>query len=200
MTKIEYLILLERQLTGLPEADLIRVIDYYNEIIADRAEDMGNEEDAVAAMDPPESVAAQVLSDFSLPRLVKEKMKPRRKMALWEIVLICVGAPLWLSLLIAAFAVVISLYVVGFSLVVTLFACAVACGGIALGGILSAVCFFARGNWLCGLFYLGLMLVCIGLAIYLWYLALLLSKGLVRLSKAVILRIKRKIVKKEAQQ
>ena len=139
MTKIEFLLQLEKQLAGLPEADLLRTMDYYNEIIDDRAEDMGSETEAVAAMGTPEDIAAQVLSEFSLPKLVKEKIKPRRRMAAWEIVLLCVGVPIWLSLLIAAFAVIISLYVVVFSVVVTLFATSVAAGAVALGGIVTAI-------------------------------------------------------------
>ena len=198
MTKIEFLLKLEKHLSGLPEADLVRTIDYYNEIIDDRTEDMGSESEAVAAMGAPEDVAAQVLSEFSLPRLVKEKIKPRRRMAAWEIVLLCVGSPIWVSLLIAALAVVISLYAAVFSVVISLFAASVACGGVALGSIVSAVCLFAEGNWSSGLLYIGLLLVCIGLAMYLWYLAALLGKAIVRLTKVIVLGIKRKMVKKEA--
>ena len=57
MTKIEFLLQLEKQLAGLPEADLLRTMDYYNEIIDDRAEDMGSETEAVAAMGTPEDIA-----------------------------------------------------------------------------------------------------------------------------------------------
>ena len=198
MTKIEFLLQLEKQLAGLPEADLLRSMDYYNEIIDDRAEDMGSETEAVAAMGTPEDIAAQVLSEFSLPKLVKEKIKPRRRMAAWEIVLLCVGAPIWLSLLIAAFAVIISLYVVVFSVVVTLFATSVAAGAVALGGIVTAIVFFVSGQWIQGLFFLGMMFVSIPLAIYLWYLAVLLSKGIAHLTKAIILGTKRKLANKEA--
>ena len=139
MTKIEFLLKLEKQLAGLPESDLMRTIDYYNEIIDDRTEDMGSESEAVAAMGAPEDVAAQVLSEFSLPRLVKEKIKPQRRMAVWEMVLLCVGSPIWVSLLIAALAVVISLYAAVFSVVISLIAASVACGGVGLGCIVSSV-------------------------------------------------------------
>ena len=114
MTKIEFLLKLEKQLAGLPESDLIRTIDYYNEIIDDRTEDTGSEAEAVAALGAPEDVAAQVISEFSLPKLVKEKIKPRRKMAVWEIVLLCVGSPILVCLLIAAFAAAVALYAVAF--------------------------------------------------------------------------------------
>lgn len=198
MTKIEFLLRLEKHLSGLPEADLMRTIDYYNEIIDDRTEDMGSEAEAVAAMGAPEDVAAQVLSDCSLPKLVVEKIKPHRKIAAWEIVLLVLGSPIWFSLLIAAFSVAISVYATVFAVVISLFASSVACGGVVLGSIVSAICFFVEGNWLSGLFYLGLLLICVGLAIYLWYLAVLLGKAIIRLTKMCVLGIKRKLAKKEA--
>lgn len=197
MTKIEFLLKLEKQLAGLPEADRMRTIDYYNEIIDDRAEELGSEMDAVAAMDTPENIAAQVLADFSLSKLVKEKIKPRR-MTAWKIVLLCLGFPIWFSLLVAAFAVTVGICTVAFSVTVALFASAMACGGAALAGVVSIVCFFVEGNWITGLFYLGLVLVCFGLMIYLWRLGSLLCKGVAYLTQNCILGIKRRMMKKEA--
>lgn len=199
MTKIEFLLKLEKQLAGLPESDLMRTIDYYNEIIDDRTEDTGSEAEAVAVLGAPEDVAAQVISEISLPKLVKEKIKPRRKMAVWEIVLLCVGSPIWVCLLIAAFAVAVALYAVAFSVVISLFAAAVTCGGIAVAGTIYSFVFFFRGGWIEALFYVGFVLLCIGLAIYLWCLAILLNRGIIRLTKVIIFGIKRKITKKEAQ-
>lgn len=197
MTKVEYLSRLEHQLAGLPETDLQRIIDYYNEIIDDRMEDTGNEAEAVAAMDAPEVIATQALADFPLPKLVKQKISPRR-MAGWEIVLLVLGSPIWLSLLIAAFAILVSLYAAVFSVVISLFAVSVACGGIVIGGAVYSVLFFIEGRWIPGLFYLGVLLVCVGLAVYLWWLAVLLPKGIIRLTKGIALGIKRRMVKKEA--
>ena len=65
MTKIEFLLKLEKQLAGLPESDLIRTIDYYNEIIDDRTEDTGSEAEAVAALGAPEDVAAYIESKLN---------------------------------------------------------------------------------------------------------------------------------------
>ena len=120
-------------------------------------------------------------------------------MHVWEIVLLCVGSPIWVCLLIAAFAVAVSLYAVAFSVVISLFTAAVACGGIAVAGTIYSFGFFFRGGWIEALFYVGFVLLCIGLAIYLWCLAILLNRGIIRLTKVIILGIKRKITKKEAQ-
>ena len=198
MTKTEFMAALASQLAGLPQADIQRHLDYYSEIIDDRTEETGSESESIAAMDPPETIAAQILSEVPLPKLVKEKIKPRRKIAAWEIVLLILGSPIWLSLLIAAFAIVISLYAVAFSVVVSLFAGSVACGGFFVGALVEAILLFVAGAWTQGLLYLGMTLVAIGLAFYLWQLALLCAKAVIRLSKAIVLAIKRRLVRKEA--
>ena len=49
-------------------------------------------------------------------------MRPKRRLQAWEIVLLALGLPVWLSLGLAALAVVLSLYVVVWSLDVSLWA------------------------------------------------------------------------------
>ena len=197
MTKIEFLLQLEKQLAGLPEADLLRTMDYYNEIIDDRAEDMGSETEAVAAMGTPEDIAAQVLSEFSLPKLVKEKIKPRRRMAAWEIVLLCVGAPIWLSLLIAAFAVILSVYIVLWSAILSIWAVFVSLGASALGCVGMGVVLICVGNALTGIAMIGVGLVCAGLAIFLFFGCMAATKGTLLLTKTIVLWLKKYLTKKE---
>lgn len=199
MTKTKFLAALASQLAGLPEADIQRFLDYYSEMIDDRMEETGDEAEAIAALGMPDSIAEQILSEYPLPKLVKQKMKPRRKMAAWEIVLLCVGSPIWLSLLIGAFVIVISLYAVAFSLVVSFFAGSVACGGFAIGALVQAVLLFVGGSWKAGLLYLGMTLVAISLVFYLWQLALLIAKAVIRLTKLIVLAIKRRLIRKEAR-
>lgn len=199
MTKTKFLAALASQLAGLPEADIQRFLDYYSEMIDDRMEETGDEAEAIAALGMPDSIAEQILSEYPLPKLVKQKMKPRRKMAAWEIVLLCVGSPIWLSLLIGAFVIVISLYAVAFSLVVSFFAGSVACGGFTIGALVQAVLLFVGGSWKAGLLYLGMTLTAIGLGFYLWQLALLIAKAVIRLTKLMVLAIKRRLIRKEAR-
>ena len=198
MTKIEFILSLSRSLQGLPQSDVTERLEFYNEMIDDRIEDGLSEEEAVAAIGSVESVADQILSEIPLTRLVKEKIKPQRKMRAWEIVLLAVGSPIWLSLLIAAFAIVISLYAVLWSLVATVWAVFAAFAGCALGLVAGGIIFFCLGNIPVGLASIGAALVLAGLAILTFFASLLSTKGAVKLTKLIAIAIKRLFVRKEA--
>ncbi|MBR4965050.1 MAG: DUF1700 domain-containing protein, partial [Lachnospiraceae bacterium] len=88
MNKAEFLMALRERLSGLPEEDFNKSIDYYTEMIDDRVEDGMSEEDAVACLGSMDEIITQILSEVSLPKLVKEKVKPKRALAVWEIILI----------------------------------------------------------------------------------------------------------------
>ena len=62
-------------------------------------------------------------------------MRPKRQLQAWEIVLLALGSPVWLSLGLAALAVVLSLYVVVWSLDVSLWAVFAALGAGAGCGV-----------------------------------------------------------------
>ncbi len=63
-------------------------------------EDGLSESEAIEAVGPVSQIVQQILMETPLPKLVKDKVKPRRSLKVWEIVLLVLGAPLWLSLLI----------------------------------------------------------------------------------------------------
>ena len=82
-------------------------------MVDDRIEEGLSEEDAVAQIGSVDEVVSQILSDTSIVKLVKEKISPKRKMRAWEIILLILGSPVWLSILIALFAVVFCAYLGG---------------------------------------------------------------------------------------
>ena len=65
MTKREYLEKLARGLRPLPKEERRRQLDYYEEMLSDRMDEGLDEADAVAAMDPPETVIDRVLRDYT---------------------------------------------------------------------------------------------------------------------------------------
>ena len=111
MNKYEFLEKLQEKLRDLPERDVGERINFYCEMIDDRMEEGLSEEEAIAAVGTVEEVAYQITEEIYLAAQPKPK-KARRKLRAWEIVLLILGSPLWLSLLIAGFAVMFSLYAV----------------------------------------------------------------------------------------
>ncbi len=200
MNRSEFLSELRKKLAGLPADDILRSLDYYGELIDDRVEDGLSEEDAVAALGPLDDIVRQILTDTPLPKLIKEKVKPKRRLKWWEIVLLALGSPIWLSLGVAAFAVILSLYVVLWSLIVSVWAVFGAFIGCSLGCIVSGIGLICVGKGLTGIAMISAGLVCTGLAIFLFFGCHAATKGTLILTKKITLGIKNRFVKKEEVQ
>ena len=193
MTKVEFFTALSNNLKDLPKIELREHINFYNEMIDDRMEEGLSEEEAVAMVGSVDDIAAQIRSDF-----VPVAKGSKREFKTWEIVFLVLGSPIWLSLLIAAAAVVFSLYIVIWALVVSLWAVFVSliCAGFTL--VLSFIIGFIAGwNILNIVAVVGCGFVCIGLSIFMFFACKAITKGVVILSKNIALWIKKCFTKKE---
>ena len=197
MTKLDFIAELGDRLSGLPEAEVDERLSFYNEMIDDYIEDGLGEEEAVARIGRIDEIVDQIIADVPFAKLAKEKIKPKRKMRAWEIVLLAVGSPLWITLGAVALAVFLTLYAVLWTLVAvawSVFAVFAACApaGIALG-VLS----FVFGRPFPAIAYIGVGLVCAGLAIFAFFGCIAATKGCAVLTKKIALGIKKCFVRKE---
>lgn len=197
MTKHAFLAQLRARLSGLPQKDLEERLSFYDEMIGDRMEEGLSEEEAVAAIGPVDQIVSQIIGETPLNKMAIEKAKPKRQLQVWEIVLIILGSPIWFSLLIAAFAVVLSLYVVAWSVVISLWAVFAALAGSALGCIAGGVIFICTDHSLAGIAVIAAGIVCAGLAIFAFFGCKAVTLGIAILSKKTALGIKRRFVGKE---
>lgn len=190
MNKIEFLTVLRERLQGLPEEDINKSIDFYCEMIDDRVEDGMSETEAVKALGNIEEIISQILSEVSLPKLVKEKVKPKRALKAWEIVLLVLGAPLWIPLLAAVILTVLAIYLSVWSVIISLYAVdlSIAVSGLACIGVAVALLF--DGQFVPAGVVFGAGLVCMGLAILLLFAFNLVTKGILWVSKKALLGIK----------
>ena len=190
MNKIEFLTVLRERLQGLPEEDINKSIDFYCEMIDDRVEDGMSEAEAVEALGNIEEIISQILSEVSLPKLVKEKVKPKRALKAWEIVLLVLGAPLWIPLLATVILTVLAVYLSVWSVIISLYAVdlSIAVSGLACIGVSVALLF--DGQFVPAGVVFGTGLVCMGLAILLFFAFNLVTKGILWVSKKVLLGIK----------
>ena len=190
MTKLEFFEALRRELSDLPEEERARSIGYFSEMIADRMEDGMSEEEAVADIGNPKEIAEQILLEMSLPKLVHNKIQRERKRGgVFSTVLLILGSPVWLPLLFALFAVLLSVYVVIWSVIVSLFAAVVGvgCGGLFL---LIAPIFIPFTNVGGALISLGSGTVCISLAIFGFLGSIYVAKVLVWFSGFLLRKLK----------
>lgn len=200
MNKQEFFAELKAKLTGMPKEDIEERIGFYSEIIDDRIEEGLTEEEAVAELGSLEDITKQIMSEIPMTKLVKEKVKPSRTFRTWEVVLLVLGAPIWLSLLIALFAIVISIYAVIWSIIILLWAIEFLLFVCSAGGVFSSVILMVRGNIVSGVAMLGAGIICIGLAIFGFYGCKYATNVILKFSKRIFIWIKSCFMKKEAEE
>ncbi|MBO5305664.1 MAG: hypothetical protein J6B12_02765, partial [Clostridia bacterium] len=142
-------------------------------------------------------IAAQILTDIPLAKLAKERIKPKRRLGVWEIVLIAIGSPIWLSLAIAVLAVVFSLYAVLWSVVISFWAVFVSLACCAFGGVVAGGAFAFGGYALSGVAVVAAGLICAGLSIFAFFGCKAATKGAAMLAKGFALGLKKCFVGKE---
>ncbi len=200
MNKVDFILELNEKLHGLPEDEIQKSIDFYDEIIDDRIEDGVDEQEVIASLGDIDEIVKTIVADIPLSKLVKEKIKPKRKLSVLEIILLVLGSPIWLSILLALCAVVLSVLVVLWSVIIALwsvFASFVAC---AFAGVVGGIVLIAVSDVNVGLLFIATGLMLAGLSILFFYICKLSSKGLVLLTKKIIILIKNCFVKKEVAQ
>ncbi|MBQ7715452.1 MAG: DUF1700 domain-containing protein [Clostridia bacterium] len=197
MNKNEFLGKLGKALSGLPQSDIDERLSFYAEMIDDRVEEGLTEEEAVSEIGSADDIASQIIADTPFSKIVKEKIKPKRELKGWEIVLLILGFPLWFPLLIAAAAVVFSLYIVLWALIVSLWAVWISFVVASAACFVNAVVFFKTGQALPALALIGAGVLVLGLSIFLFFGCTAATKGAARLTKKIALLIKSSFVGKE---
>ena len=198
MNKQEFLTRLREALSGLPQADIDERLDFYSEMIDDRVEDGLSEVEAVAELGHLEEVVAQILAETPLTKLVRERIKPARRLRAWQIVLLVLGFPLWFPLLVAAFAVVLSVYIVIWAVILSLWAVELSLAVACLGALVLGVVLLWKSGVLTGLVLLGACAVLAGLAVFLFFGCRGVTKGALWLMKKIALWIKSLFLRKES--
>ena len=200
MRKLEFLNQLRAKLVGLPRQDAEERLAFYGEMIDDRIEDGLTEEEAVLDIGSVDEIYEQIIADIPFTKIAKERIKPKRRLLAWEIVLLVLGSPIWLSLAIAAFAIILSLYVVLWSLIVSVWAVFVSLVACVIGGAAAGVILAITGNGFTGIAMVSAGVVCAGLAILLFFGCKAATKGTLLLTRKMALGTKKCFVRKEKAQ
>ena len=194
MTKAEFLSELRAALSDIDGYDADERVSFYSEMIDDLIDNGASEEDAVKQVGPIGKITNEILSELPLFELFKNKVKPRRGLRGWELGLIIGLSPIWVSLLISAFAVAISLAATLWSIVASLWLALLsfALGSVAgtLGGI---VMMFVNDSGV-GLMTCGAGIALAGLTVFTFYACKFVTKGAAVLTKAAVLGIKRFLI------
>ncbi len=188
MTKQEFLAQLREGLSVLPPKDAEERLTFYSEMIDDRKEEGLPESEAVAAAGAVEEIAKQAVAEIPVTTDERETILPKRRLKTWEIVLLVLGAPLWFSLGVAAFAVLLSLYVSVWAVIISLWAVFGSLIGSALGAVVSGVVLAFTVNIASGLLMIAVGSVCAGLGIFMFFACKAATKGVLFLTKKLMKR------------
>ncbi len=197
MTKNAFLTALRQGLSALPQDEAEECLTFYAEMIDDGMEEGLSEEDAVAAVGSVEEIVSQAVSDAPRVKPSRETVKTKRRLRVWEIVLLVLGSPVWLSLLLAAFAVVLALYLSLWAVVVSLWSVFASLVGCAFAGVAGGIILICFGNALSGIAMIGAGLACAGLSIFLFFGCKAATVGTAVLAKKLVIWTKRAFVKQE---
>lgn len=197
MTKMMFILSLSEKLSGLPKSEIEERLSFYSEMIEDRIEDGLKEEDAVNEIGSVDEIADQIISEIPLTKIAKEKISTGRKLRVWEIILLALGSPVWLSLLISAFSVIVSLYAAMWSVIVALWASFAAFVGGGVGGLVGGIAITAFINVPAGLALIAAGLVLAGLSIFMFFGCKYATKGILILTEKTVFLIKRLFLGRE---
>lgn len=188
MKKQEFLSSLRSKLQGLPPSDIDERISFYSEMIDDRMDEGKSEEEAVAEIGSVDDVVMDIAKDTPLVKLVKEKMKPKRRIRPWEIVLLVLGFPLWFPLLITFFVLVLVFWIVIWVLAIVTYVLEAAFAATSVAGVVAFTAYFLNGQT--NYTALGASVMCAGAAILMVFGCIGATKGCIALTKSIVTGIK----------
>lgn len=197
MSKQEFLAQLRKGLSGLPKDDIEECLTFYGEMLDDRMEEGLSEEEAVSAVGSVDEIVAQTVADIPLAKIAKERIKPDRRLKVYEIVLLVLGSPIWLSLGIAAIAVILALYVSLWAVIVSLWTVFGSFAACAVVGVPAGIIFAAHGSGAAGVAVFAVGIICMGLSVFMFLGCKIVTKFILILTKKIAIGIKNCFIKKE---
>ena len=196
MSKQEFLNELRARLSCLPQADIEDRLAFYGEMIDDRMEDGLSEEEAVSAAGTVDDIAARIIADIPFSKIVKEKIKSKKPGAIIMTLLI-LGSPIWISLAVAAFAVILSVYVSLWSVIISLWAVFSSLAVCGLTLTIAGIGFLIFVSAPTGLAVIGIGTVCAGLSILMFFGCKSATKYTILLTKRIAVQTKKFFIDKE---
>ena len=196
MSKEDFLNELRQKLSGLPQDELEERLSFYSEMIDDRMEDGISQEEAVADIGTVDSIVEQIMAETPLALLVRERVRPKRDLKAWEILLLILGAPLWVPLVMALVIIAFSVYLVIWSAVVCFYALDLSLFAGFIGGIVGIFMYIGAKNGAGVLFSVGVAFTCAGFAILMFFFCVWITKAVIRLTGRMLLGMKTRIVER----
>jgi uncharacterized membrane protein len=195
MTKNEFFLQLEKNLSDIPVEESNKVMDYYNEYFAEATESGKSEEEILNSIETPDKIAARVKAEAVF---ILAEEKPT--ISNWIKVMIAV---LGIFALPIAFPIAISVFAVIFAMSIAVIGIILFLSVAAIGLVIAGILIFAAGT---GLLFAGggvvaigkagIGLILLGLAIFMAITVVVTARGMILITTQVYKCIYNRITKK----
>ncbi len=192
MTKKEFFNELESRLQGLPKSEIDERINFYDEMIQDMMEEGKTEEEAIQSFGGVDEVVLSIAGKTKMTSLVKERIRPKKRISAFGIVLIILGFPIWLPLLIV-FSVLVGVgYMLLWVLILVTYTIEAAFIAAAGGSLLAVFLQLKNGTF----FYpnIGVAILVAGIACLFFPVCIAATKANIKITKKIFLGIKHKLI------
>jgi uncharacterized membrane protein len=199
MTKNEFFLQLEKNLSDIPTAEANKVIDYYNEYFEEAVEAGKSVDEILASIETPEKIAARVKAEA-----VFTQAETKPSVTNWIKVLLAVlgvfALPIAFPIAISVFAAIFGMFISVFAVIFAVGIAVIAIIGAGIALFISGIGILLTSGGAVGLGKAGIGLLLLGLAIFLAVGIGAAAKAMILLtthiSKSIYNRITKKGVKK----
>jgi len=164
MMRNEFFQQLCEALQGLPQSEINRITEYYEEIFNEAIDEGKSEEEVCESLDTPQDIAGRVRAEIAFVRAEQEPSA--KSMSTVLVVLLGIFAlPVGLPIAIAVLAIVFSLIVTVLSLAVAFGATVIGLGAGGIVGIAYGIALLFSGSVVFGLGLIGASFVILALGV-----------------------------------
>ncbi len=197
MNRKEFIDGLRDGLSGMPEHEMEERISFYNEMIDEHMANGESEETAIAAIGSVDAAVAQISSEIPLAKLVRDRVRPKKKVNVGLIILLVLGFPVWFPLALAALSIMFTVYLVIWVIILAFFIVDLALAIAAVATLPGAVIYLMSSNVPGAVFAIGVGLICAGLAVLIFQGSAAMGGWLLRQTGNVLLSIKKALIGKD---
>ena|GEM_PF-216938 len=163
MTRSEFLWSLNNALAGLPQSEVQRVTEYYDELFNEALEEGKTEEEICAGLGSPDDIAGRVRAELAFIR-AEQKPTPKSMNAVLWVLIGILALPVGLPLGVGALSILFGMFATVFALVFALGAVVFAFGVVGLALIVAGIAVIAGGGLWFGIALIGAAFFIIGLS------------------------------------
>lgn len=192
MKREQFLDELESRLQGLPKAEIEERINFYDEMIQDMIEEGKTEEEAVASFGGVDEVVLTIAGKTKMTSLVKERIRPKKRISGFGIFLIILGFPIWLPFLITFTVLALVGYFLLWVLIFVTYSVELAFIASAGGSLVATIFQYREGTFNYG--GIGVGILSFGIACLFFPVCIAATKANIRLTKKIFLGIKHKMI------